>query len=120
MPSKPSQIQELRTRVSLLREVVELLIWELSTISNRQWENLPELKKKKVVLASRLGEFDWKPRPTDQGPFDLTMLKSLITDLEDQSRQKVQGQFDLFANQILTLQDQHQYWLECLSISFQK
>ncbi len=120
MPSHPSQTQELRARASLLREVIELLMWELSTMSNRQWEDLPELKKKKVVLACRLREFDWRPRPTDQGPSDLTTLKSHITDLEGQSRQKIQGQFDLIGHQILALQEQHQYWLECLSVSFQK
>ena len=32
-------------RIRLLREVVELLMWELSAISNRKWEDLPELKK---------------------------------------------------------------------------
>jgi len=33
-----------------LREVVELLMWELSAISNRKWRSAG-LKKKKEVLA---------------------------------------------------------------------
>ena len=120
MPSQPSQTQELRARVSLLREVIEVLGLELSTLSNRQWDDLPDLKKRKVILASRLGKFDWKPRAADQGPSDVSLLKSHITDLEGQSRQKIQSHFDLIGNQIVALQDQHQYWLECLSVSFQK
>ncbi len=48
-------------RTHLLREVVELLMWELSAISNRKWEDLPELKKRKSALADRLRQFDWTP-----------------------------------------------------------
>ncbi len=47
---------ELKKRTQLLREVVELLMWELSAISNRKWEDLPELKKKKGMHADRLRE----------------------------------------------------------------
>ena len=53
-------------------------------------------------------------------PADLLPLKSLISDLENQSRQKTQAQLDLIGNQILALQEQHQYWRECLNISFRK
>jgi len=120
MPSQPSQNEELHKRTRLSREVIELLMGELSTLSNRQWEDLPELKKKKVALASRLREFGGAPGPMDREPFDLMMLRSLITDLEDQSRQQIQVQLELIGNQILALQELHQYWRECLNISFRK
>jgi hypothetical protein len=101
----------------LLRETVELLMEELSALSNSKWEDLPELKKKKVILASRLREIDWTPGTS---PVDWLLLKSQISDLENQSRQKIDGQLDLIGNQILALQELHQYWLECLNISFRK
>ena len=81
---------ELSKRILLLREVVELLMWELSAISNRKWEELPELKRKKGLLADRLREYDWTPGKEDLEPLDLVMLKSQISDLEYQSKQKLQ------------------------------
>jgi len=119
MPTLPLQ-DELSKKTFLLREVVELLMWELSAISNRKWEELPELKKKKEVLANRLREYDWTPGPQDLEPLDVVMLKSQIADLEYQSRQKVQVQLKRIKIQLSTLQDQKQYWLECLNIYFRQ
>ncbi|HEY0255886.1 MAG TPA: flagellar protein FliT [Candidatus Methylacidiphilales bacterium] len=110
----------MKKRTQLLREVVELLMWELSAISNRKWEDLPELKKKKGLLADRLREYDWTPGPEDQEPLDLTMLKAQIADLEYQSRQKIQMQLQVIKGQLNALQGQKQYWLECLNIYFRK
>jgi len=96
MPSVRSQ-NELGKKTHLLREVVELLMWELSAISNR------------------LREFDWTPGPQDLEPLDLIMLKSQIADLEYQSRQKVQVQLKVIKGQIDALQGQQQSWLECIN-----
>jgi hypothetical protein len=120
MPADSPEPEEHQKGPFLLSQVIELLRWELSTLSNRNWQNLPDLKKKKVALASRLGKFEWPLRPADQEPLDLRMLKSLVTDLESHSRQKIQGQLDLIGNQILALQELHQYWLECQNVSFRK
>jgi hypothetical protein len=103
-----------------LGQAIELLRWELSTLSNRNWQDLPELKKKKVVLASRLREIEATPGLTGRELAESLRLKSQISDLEAQSRQKIQGQIDLIGNQILALQELHQYCLECLNISFRK
>jgi len=95
-------------------------MWELSAISNRQWEDLPELKKRKGLLAERLREYDWTPGPEDHDQMDLTMLKSQISDLEYQSRQKIQVQLKMIKGQLNSLQSQKQYWLDCLNIYFRK
>jgi hypothetical protein len=102
----------------LLREVVELLMWELSAISNRRWEDLPELKKKKGVLAEQLRQYDWTPGSQDQEPIDVSMLKAQIADLEFQSRQKIKVQMQMIQGQLNSLQGQKQYWLDCLNIYF--
>jgi hypothetical protein len=112
--------EDLSKRTLLLREVVELLMWELSAISNRKWEDLPGLKKKKEILAERLREYDWTSNPNDAEPLDLVMLKSQIADLEYQSRRKVQVQLQMITGQLESLQGQKQYWLECLNIYFRK
>jgi hypothetical protein len=117
MTSQQSQTEDPHQRTLLLREVVELLRWELSALSNGKWEDLPELKKKKVVLACRLREIDWTPSPR---PVDWLLLKSQIADLENQSRKKIENHLALIDNQVLALQEQHQYWRECLNVSFRK
>lgn len=95
-------------------------MWELSAISNRKWEDLPELKKKKGILATNLRQYDWTPGPQDHEQMDLMMLKSQISDLEYQSRQKIQVQLQMIRGQINSLQGQQQYWLECLNIYFRQ
>ncbi len=109
---------ELSKKTFLLREVVELLMWELNAISNRKWEDLPELKKKKTVLAEQLRQYDWTPCSQDQEPIDVSMLKAQIADLEYQSRQKVKVQMQMIQGQLDALQGQKQYWLDCLNIYF--
>ena len=120
MPSLSTPPEAHQDSPFLLGQAVELLEWELSTLSNRNWEDLPELKKKKVVLASHLRAIDGTPGPTGQELADSLRLKSQISELEAQSRQKIENQIDLIGNQILALQELHQYCLECLNISFRK
>ena len=109
-----------QNRVSLLAEVVEVLVEELAVVGNRDWDDLPDLKKKKVVLASRLHAVDWSPTPREQEASDLKTLRFLVTELERHVRQKIQGHLELLGLQVAALQDQHQYWLECMNISFRR
>jgi hypothetical protein len=110
--------EETASRTRLLREVAELLMFELSAISNRKWEELPELKKKKEALAERLKQYDWTPGSQELEPLDLVMLKSQIADLEYQSRSKVQMQMQMIRTQLDSLQNQN--WLDCLNIYFRQ
>ncbi len=119
MPATCSS-DELSQKTHLLREVVELLMWELSAISQRRWEDLPALKAKKGILAARLRKYDWTPSPERTESFDLIMLRSQISDLEYQSRKKVQVHLQLIRGQIDALQSQKQYWLECLNLYFRQ
>jgi hypothetical protein len=119
MPFTATQ-EETASRTRLLRDVVELLMCELSAISSRKWEELPELKKKKEGLAERLKQYDWTPGPQELEPLDIVMLKSQISDLEYQSRRKVQVQMQVIRTQLDSLQNQKQYWLDCLNIYFRQ
>ena len=114
----PSPVIE--ERITLLTEAVRVLIAELSAASDHSAWNLPEIKKKKVVLASRLAQIDWSSGPLEAESFDLASLKSLVTDLETDSRQKIQSHLEFIGNQLLILQDEHQFWLECLNVSFRR
>jgi hypothetical protein len=107
---------EMGKKTLLLREVIELLMWELSAISNRKWEDLPELKKRKSALADRLRAYDWTPDSDNLEPLDLVMLRSQIVDLEYQSRQKIQVQLQMIRGQIDSLQVEKQSWLGCLNL----
>jgi hypothetical protein len=115
-----TQEEDLRTRTRLLREVVELLMWEIAAISGRKWEALPELKQKKSAMADRLRQFDWTPGPEDHESFDLMMLKSQISDLEFQSGKKIAGQLQMIRQQIDRLREQQQTRLECINLYLPK
>jgi len=108
---------ELRVRAALLREVTELLMWELTTISERRWEDLPELKRRKSQMAARLREFDWAPDggEADTPSLELLMLRSQITDLEYQSKQKLSVEMEMIRRQLDVLRDQKRGWLECVN-----
>ena len=90
-------------------------MWELATISDRKWEDLPELKRRKGQLAARLREFDWTPGPEDHESLDLLMLKSQIVDLEYQSKQKISMQLKSIRQQLEVLRDQKNGWLQCMN-----
>ena len=115
MPPVRTPEEELRTRTTLLRQVTELLMWELVTISDRKWEDLPELKRRKSAMADRLREFDWTPGPVDHESLELLMLKSQISDLEYQSKQKISVQLQMVRQQLDVLRDQKQGWLQCVN-----
>ena len=120
MPPVRTPEEELRTRTTLLRQVTELLMWELVTISDRKWEDLPELKRRKSAMADRLREFDWTPGPIDHESLELLMLKSQITDLEYQSKQKISVQLQMVRQQLDVLRDQKQGWLQCVNTYVKK
>ena len=114
MPSRTPE-EDLRARTTLLREVTELIMWELSTISNRKWEDLPELKRRKSAMAERLRQFDWTPGPGGDESLEVLMLTSQISDLEYQSKQKISVQLDMIRQQLDVLRDQKHGWLECVN-----
>jgi hypothetical protein len=120
MSSIRTNDEDLRKRTILLRQVAEHLMWELATISNRKWEDLPELKRKKGVIADRLREFDWTPGPMENESLELLMLKSQISDLEYQSKQKLAVQLKIVRQQLDVLRDQKQGWLDRVSGYVQK
>jgi hypothetical protein len=116
----PSNPPEPSKPLPLLREAIEVLIGELTVLSEHKTENLPELKKKKVVLAHRLGKVDWEHSTEGREACDVTKLRSLIFDLETQSHQQIQDHLELIANQVLALEEERQYWRECMNVSLRK
>src|ERR1700683_707056 len=110
MPTSSMPNSEARyKRTFLLNEAVDLLLLEMSAISSRKWEILPDLKRRKTVLACRLRKIDWTPDPVEKEPADWTLLKARISDLEGQSRRQIQNQLQLIGNQVFALQELHQY-----------
>jgi hypothetical protein len=120
MKTSLSPSPESSEKIPLLREALEVLVGELSVLAEHKAEDLPELKKKKVVLASRLGKVDRMPLLPEPDAFDLATLTSLIHALEAQSRQEIRSHLELLGKRLLALQEEHQYWRECLNVSFGK
>ena len=119
MPSSSPSASEQHQRITLLlTEIIDLLTRELSILAHSRWEELPSLKREKVVLADRLKRVDWSPDPAIEVAAIWNSLKSQIACLEAECRQKIGTQMELMSKQILALQELHQYWRECLSISF--
>jgi hypothetical protein len=115
MSSATMHEEEARVRTKLLREITELLMWELATISDRRWEDLPELKRRKGEMAQRLREFDWTPGPANHESLDLLMLRSQIADLEYQSKQKLSMHLKSVRQQLDVVRNQKAGWLHCMN-----
>ncbi|HEX4141831.1 MAG TPA: hypothetical protein VHY09_15895 [Candidatus Methylacidiphilales bacterium] len=98
-------------------EAVELLVDELALLAAGDWEKLPELKKKKVVAASRLRRLRAEAESAD-GP-RVAGLEALIEDLEAHSRSRTRARLDLIGNQILALQELSLYLNESLHVTLQ-
>ena len=101
-------------KIQLLRETTELLMWELSAISERRWESLPELKTKKTRLRERLLQFDWSVGPAGEDSHDVLMLKSQIADLEHQSSKKISMRLQMIRGQLNSLRQRQRTWLDCV------
>ncbi|MEJ0000975.1 MAG: hypothetical protein WDO13_18500 [Verrucomicrobiota bacterium] len=109
-------LKEPDRRTALLLEVVDLLVDELTVLAGHRWENVAALKKRKVVLASRLRRLHERVKR----PGRTELIDVLVADLDEQSQRKIAAQIDLIGRQMLALQELDQYWRECQSISFGK
>ena len=104
-------------RTALLLEAADVLVSELSTLSSQKWESVPELKKRKVVVASRLRTLSHKSsRATARAA---NWIERLVADLDRRSRRKIQSRLKLIGRQIFALQELDLYWRECLQVSLQ-
>ena len=80
-------------RTALLLEAIELLVEEIAVLAARDWEKLPDLKKRKVVAASGLRRLRAETEAADGAP--ITSIESLIADLEEQSQRNIRARLDL-------------------------
>jgi hypothetical protein len=102
-------------RTALLLEAIELLVEEIAVLAARDWEKLPDLKKRKVVAASGLRRLRAETEAADGAP--ITSIESLIADLEEQSQRNIRARLDLIGNQILVLQEISLYLREALHVT---
>jgi hypothetical protein len=91
----------------LLQEAAELLGAELDLLLRRRWDALPELKKRKVVLAAQLSQRQCPAGATEA-----------LRKLEQRTRAQMRGIMRFNAQRILALQEVQLFCMECNSISF--
>jgi hypothetical protein len=105
-----------RAREQLLREATEVLLNELAILDERRWSELPDLKRRKVLLASRL-----RTLPADAREEALPdKLLTLLCGLEAQARRQMDLVVGRTGREIVALQEVRQFCLECASVSFRK
>ena len=117
MPSQPDPPAVPAERTVLLLEATKLLVDELALLAAQRWEDLPELKKRKVVAACRLRRLRSETEAADGAPSPA--LESLIEDLESESRRQMRTRLDLIGNQILALQELSLYLHESMHVTLQ-
>jgi hypothetical protein len=98
-------------------EAAGLLVDELALLAAQKWEELPDLKKKKVVAASRLRRLRAETEAADGVPSP--GLETLIEELEAKSQRQIRARLDLIGNQILALQELSLYLHESLHVTMQ-
>jgi hypothetical protein len=115
MPAQPHSINLLNLRSALLMEAIDLLLEELAALATRNWEKLPELKKKKVVAAARLRRMRAETEAADGAPADA--LESLVANLEAQSQHQMRVRLALIDHQLVALQDLSLYLRESMHVT---
>ena len=98
-------------------EAANLLVDELALLAAQNWEALPDLKKRKVVAASRLRRLRAETEAADGVPSPA--LEILIEELEMKSRRQIRARLDLIDHQILALQELSLYLHESLHVTMQ-
>jgi len=117
MPAQPDPPEVPNERTTLLQEAARLLLDELLLIADQKWEELPELKKKKVVAAAGLRRLRAETESADGVPSPA--LEDLIAELEERSQRQIRARLDLIGYQILALQELSLYLHESLHVSMQ-
>ncbi len=102
-------------RTALLLVAAALLVDELALLAGQKWEELPELKKKKVVAASQLHHLRAEIGAANGAPSPA--LESLIEDLEAKSHGQIRARLNMIGNQILALQELSLYLTESLHVT---
>jgi hypothetical protein len=97
-------------RKVLLIHTVELLIDELALVSSQDWAMLPELKKSKTVVASKLRRMRAETEAADGAPIE--HLEDLISDLEIMVREQLVARLELVDKQLFALKDLSLYLRE--------
>jgi hypothetical protein len=115
-PSNPLASPDQRT--ALLLEAVGLLVEELALLATQDWEKLPDLKKRKVVAASRLRRLRAETEAADGAP--ARTLESLIEDLDVLSQGQIRSRLAVIGNQMLALQELSLYLLEAQHINLRR
>jgi hypothetical protein len=115
MPSPFESSNFLDHRQAALLDAVELLVDELSLLSQQDWEKLPELKKRKTRVACRLRRIRAEAEAADGAP--TPFLESLIVDLEEQLRRHLRSRIEVLDYQIVVLQDISLYLRESFHAS---
>ena len=110
MPESLGPSESYDHRKALLIHTVELLIDELALLTSQDWEMLPELKKNKVVTASKLRRMRVETEAADGAPID--HLEALITDLEIMVREQLQLRVEFINSQMFALRDLSLYLRE--------
>ena len=98
-------------------EAARLLVDELALLAAQNWEELPDLKKRKVVVASQLRRLRAETEAADGAPSPA--LETLIEELEVKSRRQIRARLDLIGNQIVALQELSLYLHESLHVTMQ-
>ena len=117
MPPQSNLPNILDRRGKLLLGAVEVLLEELATLSREDWEKLPDLKKRKVVVASHLRR---SRAEAEAAGAPVAPIESLVANLDNQSQDNIRARLDLIGKQIGALQELGQYWRECLQVSLRR
>ena len=117
MSSQPESPALLGDRTALMLEAARLLVDELALLARQDWEALPDLKKRKVVAASRLRRLRAEMAAADGVPSPA--IEMLIAELEAKSKGQIRERLDFIDNQILALQELSLYLHESLHVTMQ-
>ena len=102
-------------KTRLLRQVVESVMWELDSVRQGRWEELPNLTQKKQELLKQMENFDWTPSPHDRENPEIYMMQAQIVDLEFQLRKTIESHLNVLQTQLNDLQERASRWRNILN-----
>jgi multidrug resistance efflux pump len=117
MPAKPTS-PNLNPRTAILLEAIALLVDELALLAAEDWDRLPDLKKRKAVMARQLRHLRAETGAADGTP--KSELEYLISQLEAKSRSHARARLNLIGNQLVALQELSLYLRESLHVKLRK
>lgn len=98
------------SKIRILRRMMEIVMWEWSSVREGRWEDLPLYREQKEGILTEMAGYEWAPSFDDEESAELMVLQSQIVDLEYQLQKMIENRMNIISGQLDGLRQRSATW----------